>query len=274
MSKRSRSGYPCLLAAALVVVGCGGTQSMVESTELVGVDENLATSTAGLTSCVTVGSGLLVTASSLNMRSGPDTTYTILRTMPNKSVPKVVTSCPTNGWYQIQFDATTGWASGTYLTTLSTSTAARDQAIVRAQKGVGFSYWWGHGAWNYGSDTGSCSGSCPSCTHTGSYGADCSGYLAKVWVVPSTNNVLSTDSHPYGTVHFNGTNSQWWTVDRGSLLKADALVYNDGTAGHTFVYESGDGWGTMNAYECQGCAAGCIYGSRTASSAYKGIRHF
>ena len=260
-----------LVAAALVAVGCGGAQS-VESTELLGVDENLATSTSAITSCVTVGSGLLTTAN-LNLRSGPGTGYAILRTMPYKSVPKVVTSCPSAGWYQLSFDAATGWASGSYLTTLDTSTA-RSQAIARAQKGVGFSYWWGHGGWSYGSDTGSCSGDCPSCTHSGSYGADCSGYLAKVWVVPSTNNVLSSDSHPYSTWDFNGSNSQWWDVDRGSLVMGDALVYNDGSAGHTFVYESGDGWGAMNAYECKGCSYGCPYNNRTATTAYKGIGHY
>ena len=32
-----------------------------------------------------------------------------------------------------------------------------------------------------GTDHGSCSGSCPSCSHSGKYGADCSGLIAKAW---------------------------------------------------------------------------------------------
>src|SRR5690606_41693048 len=61
-------------------------------------------------------------------------------------------------------------------------------------------------------------------------------------------------------------------VSRSSLQKADALVYRSGGAGHIFIYEKGDGWNSMFAYECKGCSAGCIGGYRTASSSYKGIR--
>jgi hypothetical protein len=276
MSNSSRSCPPlkCLVVLALVAVGCGGGESQVESVLVTGADEELGTSGQGITACVTAGVGLRTT-SELNLRSGPAATYTILRTMPQNAVPKEAGGgCPTSGWYKLTFDGVTGWASGTYLATLSTSTLVRDQAIVRAQKGVGFSYWWGHGAFNIGSDTGSCSGSCGSCTHTGSYGGDCSGYLAKVWVVPSTNSNLAVDSHPYSTVTFNTDSSQWFTISRGSMLKADAMVYNESGAGHTFVYESGDGWGSMLAYECKGCSYGCTYNSRTASTSYHGIRHF
>jgi hypothetical protein len=90
--------------------------------------------------------------------------------------------------------------------------------------------------------------------------------------VPSTNTDLTVDSHPYSTANFNEDTSQWSTVSRGSLKKADALVYRSGGAGHIFVYSHGDGWGSMYAYECRGCSAGCIKGYRTASSSYHGIR--
>ncbi len=63
------------------------------------------------------------------------------------------------------------------------------------------------------------------------------------------------------------------------MMQADAFspcvvipVYNNGSAGHIFIYESGDGWGSMYAYECKGCSAGCTKGLRTASSAYHAIR--
>ena len=39
-----------------------------------------------------------------------------------------------------------------------------------------------------------------------------------------------------------------------------------------FVYGSGDGWGSIYAYECKGCAYGYVGGYRTATSAYHGIR--
>ena len=152
----------------------------------------------------------------------------------------------------------------------------RAEAIDRAKSAVGFSYWWGHGRWKVDGATdankGSCSGSCPSCSHSGSYGADCSGLAAKVWQVPASNDTLATDSHPYSTVSFNSDTASWKTISRDSLKAGDALVYNSNGAGHIVVYSSGDGWGNMYAYECKGCAAGCVYNIRTASSSYHAIR--
>jgi hypothetical protein len=149
--------------------------------------------------------------------------------------------------------------------------------MARAQSAMGFSYWWGHGRFRpegpTSSNAGTCSGSCPSCSHGGSYGGDCSGLAGKVWQVPSSNKDLTVDSHPYSTASFVNDTSQWHSVARGSLEKADAMVYNSGGAGHVFLYSSGDGWGSMYAYECKGCAYGCVYDLRTASSAYHGIRH-
>ena len=156
------------------------------------------------------------------------------------------------------------------------STSKRDAAISRAKSAMGFSYWWGHARFRpegpTSSNKGSCSGSCPSCSHSGSYGGDCSGLVGKVWQVPSSNSDLTDDSHPYSTVSFNSDTSQWSTVSRSSMKKADAMVYNSNGAGHIFVYESGDGWGSMYAYECKGCSAGCLHNLRTATSAYHGIR--
>src|SRR6185503_6827106 len=133
------------------------------------------------------------------------------------------------------------------------TSGVRDTAIQRAKAGVGFSYWWGHGRWKAdgatSSNKGSCSGSCPDCSHSGSYGADCSGFAAKVWQVPSSNSDLATDSHPYSTVNFNQDTSQWSTISRSNLAKGDALVYNKDGAGHIVIYSSGDGWGSMYAYE-------------------------
>lgn len=151
-----------------------------------------------------------------------------------------------------------------------------EAAMDRAESGVGFSYWWGHGAFlAQGPDAntkGSCSGSCPSCTHTGQYGGDCSGYVAKVWQVPASNSDLSDDSHPYSTIDFNKDSSQWSTIDQGSLKTGDAMVYNNGSAGHIFIFDHGDAWGSMYAYECKGCSAGCTAGMRTATTSYHAIR--
>src|SRR5439155_22105698 len=73
----------------------------------------------------------------------------------------------------------------------------RDQIIARSKTVVHYSYHWGHAAWREdGSSHGSCAGSCPNCSHSGSYGADCSGFAAKAWEVPS-ETPLTQDFPPY-----------------------------------------------------------------------------
>jgi hypothetical protein len=67
------------------------------------------------------------------------------------------------------------------------------------------------------------------------------------------------------------SSSQWSTVSRGALKKADALVYNDGSAGHIVIYESGDGWSSSWTYEARGCAFGIVHNLRSFGSQYKGI---
>jgi hypothetical protein len=56
------------------------------------------------------------------------------------------------------------------------------------------------------------------------------------------------------------------------VLRGDALVYRSGSGGHIFIYESGDGWGSMWTYEARGCSYGIVHNLRTAGSTYKAIR--
>lgn len=158
----------------------------------------------------------------------------------------------------------------------------RDDIICLARSGVGFSYWWGHGCWcndncepDFSCSAGSCSGSCPSCTHTGSYGADCSGFAAKVWQVPNPID-LSSNAHPYSTLDFRCSSIHWNEVDKGEIERADALVYRNGgcpgSSGHIMIYESGDPWGDSWTYEARGCSIGIVHNNRSVSSSYIAIR--
>ncbi|HVY49749.1 MAG TPA: SH3 domain-containing protein [Minicystis sp.] len=324
-----------LVALPLAFAGCMAGTSNVDSDELHGAPE-VGSGTDGLSGAVPVGSTLKATTS-VNLRSGPSTSNAILHVVPAGATVTVVSSNPTNGFYQVNHGGTVGWSYGQYYTLVSSgngswgscsvngvagtcidtgSCAAGSHstpgycpgpsniecctpdsnggggsggsgggggggtvtgaAIARAKSGTGFSYWWGHGRFRpegpTASTKGTCSGSCPSCSHGGSYGGDCSGYAAKVWEVPSSNTDLTVDEHPYSTSSFNQDTSLWSTVSRSSLKEADALVYNTGGEGHIFIYGSGDGWGSIYAYECKGCSYGCVAGYRTASSAYHGIR--
>lgn len=251
-----------------------------DSEELTGApEEDLGQSAEAITGSVAVGSTLTSTAD-VNLRVGPSTSYEILRVVARGSKVTMVQSSPRDGFYEVEHNGTTGWSYGLYYqagsTGGATSNAKRDAAIERARSSVGFSYWWGHARFRpegpTSSNKGSCSGDCPSCSHEGSYGGDCSGLAGKVWQVPSSNSDLTVDSHPYSTVSFNKDSRRWSTVSRSSMKKADAMVYNSDGAGHIFIHASGDGWGSMYAYECKGCSYGCVYNLRTASSAYHGIR--
>jgi cell wall-associated NlpC family hydrolase len=154
------------------------------------------------------------------------------------------------------------------------TTAQKNTIMSRASKTVGYSYWWGGARFGVSntSDFGSCMGSCPSCSHNGRYGADCSGMVAKVWEVPSNNKFTGTNSHPYSTADFYNSEILWKRIERKSIDKADALVYRSGSSGHIVVYESVDQWGHYNVYECKGCAEGCVKSNRPISSAYRAIR--
>jgi hypothetical protein len=137
--------------------------------------------------------------------------------------------------------------------------------------GVGFSYKWGDGCWDPStSDYGTCGGTCPSCTHSGSWGADCSGFISKVWQVPRPQDATSCD-HPYSTENFYNGANHWSDAARADARAADAFVHYNGS-GHIFLYESGDAWGWVMAYEAKGCSTGIQHDLRTAPSAYKLIR--
>jgi hypothetical protein len=276
-----------LVASMFSLSACTVSPGDADSEELTGApEENVAKNTDAISGSIQVGSTLISTTG-VNLRTGPSTSNTILHVVPDGASVTVVAADPKNGFYNVKHNGTTGWSFGQYYKAGAPApggggdpggggSSARDAAIARAKSGVGFSYWWGHARFRpegpSSSNAGTCSGSCPSCTHGGSFGGDCSGLVGKVWQVGSNNSDLTVDNHPYSTASFVNDTSQWSTVSRSNLQSADAMVYNSDGAGHIFVYSSGDGWGSMYAYECKGCSYGCVYDLRTASSAYHGIR--
>jgi len=254
-----------LLALSVLLVACAGQIDGQQTTE----------ESDSLTATALVGHDATVTASSgLNLRTGPSTSHAVILTMPHGATVSV--KDVSGGWYEVNYKGTVGWATGTYLAEAPGSAAPvstdANAILDRARSGVGFSYHWGAGCWSPGSSShGSCLGSCPNCSHSGTWGADCSGYVAKVWQVPGTSS-METCQHPYSTVNFENDRTHWSGVSRSSAQPADAFVYNTNGSGHVFLYESGDGWGWVKAYEAKGCSYGIVYGTRMVASQYSAIR--
>lgn len=235
----------------------------------------------------------VVTTSDLNLRKGPSTDTDILRPMAQGASVVVVSGVPDNGFISVTHDGLPGFASYRYLRAADAEAPVtpdpgtpdpgpavggwREKAIAIATDGVNLSYWWGHGRLTNGAASqaqyGSCSGSCPNCSHSGTYGADCSGYVAKAWVVPSSNTALDTDTHPYSTSDFNDTtgDGKWSTISKSAAKVGDAMVYRSGGSGHVFLYEKGDAWGQPWAFEARGCSYGIVHNIRSTGAAYKVI---
>ena len=162
---------------------------------------------------------------------------------------------------------------------VTTPAMSRDEILALASSGVGYSYWWGHGRWDPSNHAypGKCSGSCGKCSHWASpkggaeYGADCSGFVAKTWQVPSATSP-KIDSHPYSTYNFRYEKTHWYPIKKSELKAGDALVYSTGTKGHIALFDHWSGGGKTTAYECSGCKIGCIHKPRSFGSYYIAIR--
>ena len=246
---------------------------------------------AGLGAAAIVPGGTArVTATALNLRDGVGTGAAVETTMPCGTAVAVLdgpSATPVAGWWNVRYDgpagAVTGWASGTYLVAdaafsptqcgVSPGDGGSDDVFARAKLAVGYSYYWGHGSWRDDhAELGSCSGSCPSCTHAGAYGADCSGFVAKVWQVPSASPI-DLDAHPFSTENFYNDQVYWKQVPRSTLQPADALVRRADGSGHIALYEGGsDPFGAVWLYEARGCATGVVHDLRTVDSSYLAIR--
>lgn len=150
-----------------------------------------------------------------------------------------------------------------------------DDIMCRGASAVGFSYWWGGECWcrngcspDLSCGAGGCSGSCPNCTHWGSYGADCSGFVSRAWQVPYPIPVNACHTARYVAASFHSSGPYWYQVSRSNVVRGDALA----STGHVVLFNNGDGWGWMNVYEAKGCSWGIVYNGRSCSNSYNAAR--
>ncbi|HZI13122.1 MAG TPA: SH3 domain-containing protein [Myxococcus sp.] len=258
------------MAAAAFLVACGGSSTGVESTTLAGSDEAVQFPEFQ-------AEGKLSVTAPVNLRETASREGSLLMVVPADAE---VTSLGASeqGYYKVSFGGFEGWAYGAYLrpvpaefgqSTNALTLTEIDYVVNRTAPAMTYSYWWGGSKWGCGLGYGSCSGSCPSCTHYGEGGADCSGLVGQGWRVPPSSSASTCIAeHPYNTTIFREQRYHWTQVSRGDMRKVDSLV----NYGHMFMRISGDGWGFMDVYECRGCSYGCRRRTRDATSDYIGIR--
>ena len=159
---------------------------------------------------------------------------------------------------------------------------AKEAIVCRGTSGEGFSYDWGGECWcadGCEPDLDNCapgqctpnqgSSGCPDCTHTGTYGADCSGFVSKAWQVPDPYPLNACDVPRYTASMFTSNHSYWNVVSMNSLQPGDAVA----TSAHVILiigYE--DAFGEHEVVEAKGCVYGIVRQSRTFSSSYSGAR--
>ena len=191
-----------LMAGALVV----GTLSILPS-----VNTFAATPTAA-SDTITLNRTATVTASKLNMRTGPSTTNSVMHVLWQGNIVKVIGE--SNGWYQIKLsDGRIGWSSGQYLT-LNNQEQTRqekvDAVIAYSKTFQGTPYVFGGESPRDG-------------------GFDCSGFTKYVFAKYGyTLNRISADQASNGTY-----------VSRNNLQPGDLIFYSfegNGVIGHVGIY--------------------------------------
>ena len=182
------------------------------------------------------------------------------------------------GWYKNDWNGNIGWSSGAYLCPATAPTTTTGDGFASTEvstasflsigeAAVGFSYYYGGGNFAEAANPGTCTGTCPSCSHSGSYGADCSGFVAKAWLLPAALP-MDSNKHPYTSTNFTAATANWSIVSRSSLQAGDALAMS----GHVLMYEKDDPWGSFWAFEARGCSYGVVHNIRTAGSSFVGVR--
>lgn len=263
------------IAAVMFLAGCGAMDKGVSETDLIGSDETVPFEPE---SPVLPEKADLIADAAVNLREAPSADARIVMVVPAGSGLTSLQAQPENGYYKVALRDWEGWVYGAYVSVVArtidplTSTEI-DSVISRAAASVGYSYWWGGGKYGCGLASGSCSGGCPECTHSGEAGADCSGMVGQAWHVPPSSSASTcVNEHPYSSSVFYSNRYYWTAASRSDLHKGDAVVH----PGHIFLHASpstaNDGWGSMDAYECAGCAYKCAHHYRTAASDYIGIR--
>ena len=156
-----------------------------------------------------------VTATTLNVRSGAGTSYSVLGSLSKGTKVEVIST--TNGWSKINYNGSIGYVSSQYLSSLSTDSSTSttsssvNKVISLAKSLLGKSYVWGA---------------------QGPSTFDCSGFT--YYVFKNAANItlprVSQDQSSYGT-YVSKSN-----LKVGDLVFFDTNGANDGNVSHVGIY--------------------------------------
>ena len=155
-----------------------------------------------------------VTATTLNVRSGAGTNYSIIGSLSKGTKVEVIST--TNGWSKIKYNGSTGYVSSQYLSSSasdnSTSTSTSVSKVISyAKKLLGKPYVWGA---------------------EGPSSFDCSGFTYYVFKNAANINLprVSKDQSNYGTYVKKSD------LKAGDLIFFDTSGENDGNVSHVGIY--------------------------------------
>lgn len=192
-----------------------------------------------------------VTASALNMRTGPSTGYTIIAVLPYGTQGTVLDT--SNGWYKVGTSRGTGWVSGTYFRVGSTTpvaqpapaggvTAARATMVPNGRFISGWGAARSGGRTHQGEDIAAPSGS-------PIYAPARLTIVSNTWNSLGGWTVIGRDAkgrHWY-FAHMNSQSSVSGTIAKGHIIGYVGMTGNaQGTTPHLHYQVSSSGWTWAN----------------------------
>jgi murein DD-endopeptidase MepM/ murein hydrolase activator NlpD len=192
------------VCAAALLAGCGVEGVAGDEPGLVGVDEELATTSQALSTSVPIGSTLRTTAP-LNLRTGAGTTFAIRLTIPSGATVKTVNrTAPSNGFYNVSYNGTVGWAHGNWLTLVSSpSTSTGSSTNVKFRLPLSM-------------ESGQCAGG--RCSITAYFDTNRSSGYRRDWSCRTGSNAKTYDNHSGTDIGIGG----FPAMDSGRVVLAAA----------------------------------------------------
>lgn len=135
----------------------------------------------------------------------------------------------------------------------------RSEIVSFGSTGIGSPYVWGGNRWDPENRTWE--------------GADCSGYIGKIWSIPEKTSPRQKPTGRYTTREFYNDRSLWKEIRLADIKSGDALVMRNGDSGHIVLFAETTSEGNYLIMEAKGRQYGIVKGKKkTLPKGYIAIR--